>query len=360
MRPVALASALALVACSSRETAPVAAADAGALDDTAVTCPPALATPRPRPTTRPTYPLDDVLRVNHLQAEATHNSYHLRPEAADLPDWDYEHAPLATQLGAQGVRGIELDVRWNEDCARFEVYHLPQFDDRTSCRLFTECLQQVRDWSDANPGHHVLFVQLEAKGGFDRGAEEERMTAVEREILSVFPRDAIVAPDDVKGDAATLREAIVMRGWPTLGATRGKVLFYLDDSGPVRDAYTHGKKDLDGRLIFADGDEADPFAAVLVLNDALGKRARVEAAVKQGFLVRVFAASRDGVYSGDRTELDAALASGAQILSSDWPAMVPGAKLFVEVTGGTPSRCNPLVAPAECTAAAIESPDRLR
>ena len=55
------------------------------------------------------YPLDDLLRVNELQAVGTHNSYHLRTEGVDRPEWDYDHLPLDQQADAQGVRQFELD-----------------------------------------------------------------------------------------------------------------------------------------------------------------------------------------------------------------------------------------------------------
>src|SRR5690606_5928561 len=36
------------------------------------------------------HPLDDLLRLNHLQAEGTHNSYHLRVREDTLDDWSYD------------------------------------------------------------------------------------------------------------------------------------------------------------------------------------------------------------------------------------------------------------------------------
>src|SRR5215212_8040257 len=58
------------------------------------------------------YPLDDVLRLNHIQMKGTHNSYHIAPEGA-IDDWRYTHAPLDIQLAAQGVRKVELDTHYN-------------------------------------------------------------------------------------------------------------------------------------------------------------------------------------------------------------------------------------------------------
>jgi hypothetical protein len=337
--------ALALLGCrgSDPEPAPATEQDAG--------CPAALGSATPRTGTKPKLALDDTLRMNHLQLEATHNSYHVKPEKGGHADWQYSHVPLDKQLSEQGVRGLELDTHFNEETCRYEVYHLTLLDEGTTCRMFTDCLQQVRAWSDAHPGHHPLFIQLEPK---DNG-DEARFVALEKEILSVFPRELLITPDDVKGTAPSLRDAVTKTGWPTLGAARGRVLFYLDRSDAYRDAYTHGRKDLNGRLLFADADESDPFAAVLVRNGALSDRAKIEALVKQGFIVRTFAdKSVSASLAGDGEQLTAALAGGAQILSTDFPAKVPETTYFVEIPGGAPSRCNPVTAPSECTTAALE------
>lgn len=329
-----------------------AAVDTG---EEAPVCPPPLGVGKPRTTPATKGPLDDVLRVNHLQVEATHNSYHVQPAKGGAADWLYTHAPLAEQLTSQGVRGVELDTHWNEACGRYEVYHLPIFDEGTTCRVFTDCLAALRAWSDAHPSAPPLFVHLEPKDGWETDTGEARAVALEAEILSVFPRELVITPAEVKGTAKTLREAITTAGWPTLGATRGRVLFYLDRSDGYRDAYTHGRKDLEGRLLFADADETDPFAAVLVRNDALGGKAAIQALVGKGFLVRTFAdKSVTAGWAGDRSQLDAALASGAQIVSTDFPGKDPRTPYFVEMPGGSPSRCNPVTAPTGCTSAALE------
>jgi hypothetical protein len=304
------------------------------------------------------HPMDEVLRINHLQAKATHNSYHLKP-AADLVEWDYSHAPLGDQLATQGVRGVELDVHWNARCNRFEVYHAAAVDDRTTCRVFTDCLAALRRFSAANPGHHPIFVHIEPKdppGLFD----EPRLVALEREILSVFDRGWLVTPDEVRGTAATVREAVTTRGWPTLAASRGRFLFYMDDSGAPRSVYTHGGRDLAGRLMFVDSDPSDPFAGVVILNDPIANAAEIAAALSAGFLVRTRADSDPSVArSNDRTQLTRALASGAQIVSTDFPARVAGSEYFVEISSGTPSRCSPVTAPMGCTSAMIEDPARI-
>jgi Phosphoinositide phospholipase C, Ca2+-dependent len=267
----------------------------------------------------------------------------------------YTHAPLDEQLAKQGVRQFELDTQYDADTGEFVVFHIIIIDEVTNCRRFVDCLGALAGWSKKNPAHHPIFVQVEPKDGLPKGTEEERIAALEAEILSKWPRERILTPDDVRGSAPTLREAIVTNGWPTLGETRGKILFFVDKTDAWRTAYTRGDKDLDGRLMFVDSDPGASYEATYVLNDATSPE--IGEAVKQGFIVRTRADSDNKQpLAGDTSTRDAALASGAQLVSTDYPAPVQGVNYVVEIPGGTPSRCNPLVAPAGCTSEDIENP----
>ncbi len=331
---------------------PPVATDTNVVED-AGACPAPLGTPSAR-TTPPTYAmLDDTLRVNHLQAKATHNSYHQLPPRI-IPDWNYAHAPLDMQLENQGVRGLELDLHWDARCGRLRVYHLPSLDDRSSCDLFTDCLTLVRRWSDAHPSHHPLFLHIEPKDAWTDAEAAARLDAMDREILSVFPRSLVITPDEVKGDAATVADGVRTRGWPTLRASRGRVLFYIDRTDNLRTVYTHGGRDLDARVAFVDSAMSDPFAGVLVLNNP--RHADLAAAVRANFLVRVSiwgAGSRM-----DPSDVQAALDSGAQIISTDYPVPIANVTTGVTIPGGTPSRCNPVTAPMGCTSALVEQLSR--
>ncbi len=164
------------------------------------------------------YPLDDVLRLNDVWSVGTHNSYHLRflPEPL-LDEWDYEHAPLDVQLDEQGVRKFELDVFW--DPAGFRVLHFNVFDNRSSCDTLVICLNILRDWSVAHPGHHPLFVFIEPKGIFsETQLSDEPITGhydqLDAEIRAVLEPDRLITPDEVRGGRATLRDAIRSDGCP--------------------------------------------------------------------------------------------------------------------------------------------------
>lgn len=304
------------------------------------------------------HPLDDVLRLNHLQAEGTHNSYHQRPSEDPIDDWDYSHAPLEEQFASQGVRKIELDFWWDETLERFRVYHIDLVDDVSSCDLLLDCLAAVRSFSDAHPGHHPIFVQLEPKGGTGGFSVAELGDRLDREIRAVFPDDLIVTPDLVRGARATLADAIATDGWPTLGEVRGRTLFFLDCGRDFCVEYAGAT--LEGRAAFVDSQPGDAFAAVNVINTP-GEGVR--AAVMAGFIVRTRAISMPDALSDDlatlQAELDLALSSGAHMISTDVPVPRADVALHVEIPGGSPSRCNPMTAPAECTALAIEDPARI-
>lgn len=306
----------------------------------------------------PAHALDDTLRLNHLQMEGTHNSYHRAPPDP-IPDWDYDNAPLDEQLGSQGVRAFEIDIYWDADRLRWQVLHIPVVDEETTCDLFLECLSVIRAWSDANPGHHPIFVQIEPKGAaFPDGVEgDSRIDQLDAEIRQIFGDELLILPDDVQGSAATLREQVTTEGWPTLGEVRGKTLFFLNCGRDDCVRYANEGAGLAGRVIFADAREDDSWASVRVIN---GGGANARTAVEAGYIVRSRAVSVPSALelTGPelQAELDGVLASGAHIISTDVPVPRPDVALHVEMPGGSPSRCNPVTAPMECTSAAVEDP----
>jgi hypothetical protein len=296
--------------------------------------------------------LDDVLRVNDIQLKATHNSYHVETDGNTIPDWHFTRDPLPVQLETQGVRGLELDTHYDTTTGTVAVYHVPTLDEQTTCRLFTDCLSAIKTWSDDHLGHHVVFVQIEPKDEEFGAMPDWALYAEEldREILSVWPRDRVLTPDDVQNGAATLRDAVTSRGWPTLGQTRGKIAFYIDDRGLFHDTYSRGATDVSGRMMFPSSLADEPIAAMLVMNDPIMDD--IDGVVSQGFIVRTMADSVPAPM--DLVERrQAALASGAQIVTTDYPVS-DGTTDALVIPDGTPSRCNPVAAPAQCTSEVIE------
>lgn len=328
----------------------------------------------------------DALKLNDLQAVGTHNSYKqaiapkqmallraVDPKQAD--GLDYAHPPLAAQLDA-GARQLELDLLHDPQGGRYasplamkmapdlpydleplrapgmKVMHAQDVDYRSSCPRFTECLRQIADWSKAHPDHLPVLVLLNLKEGglkvpgavdapvFDAAA----MDAVDAEIRSVFAERDLITPDGIQGDRASLREAVAAGAWPTLKAARGKVMFALDAPPEQVAVYRGQRRSLEGRAMFVNIDETSPAAGYITLNEPQEQAPRIAAAVKAGIIVRTRAdADTVEARDGDTARRDAAFASGAQFVSTDY--MSPDARFGsyrVELPGGGVARPNPL------------------
>ena len=309
--------------------------------------------------TKPTKPIS----FNNYQWIATHNSYHIAPPAqmrelidnfspGDGAALDYTFAPLSEQLDA-GVRGLELDLyndptgglysdafalkfaankSENQEVLKqpgFKILHSPDFDVLTTVPTLRLALRQLRAWSGAHPDHAPVLVQLELKTDSFSATkppdfDDAALRNLEGEIRDEMPATKIIAPDDVRGDVATLREAVTTRGWPAMAQMRGKFLFALDNEDAIRDRYLalSPRKDLKNRLCFVSVVPSHVAAAWMKRNDPVGSFDEIRALVQAGFVVRT-RADADGkeIKTGDSTRFGKALQSGAQWISTDAPAM---------------------------------------
>jgi hypothetical protein len=300
------------------------------------------------------YPLDGELRLHDVQARGTHNSYHIAPDPFVLPDWNYSHSDLGTQLDA-GMRQFELDVYLRADGEGFDVFHIVNLDDGTTCERFRDCLRDLKRWSDSHPAHHPFAVMIELKDPLDEATVADVLALLDGELLSVWPDDRLVTPELVRGEAATIRDRLDTSGWPTLGELRGRALFWLLDRGGFRDAYDNGGTSLVGRPMFTNASAGaldTPVAAITTADDPIGGADDIAAAIDANVLVRTRTdVLGDEGYSVDPDRLDAALTSGAHFLSTDDENLA--------LPGGAPSRCNPKNAPPSCSPAALEDPEQL-
>ena len=346
---------------------------------------------------------DNCMRLNEVQVLGTHNSYHIQPRPAILAalagfdplvamSMEYTHRPLDEQLGLLGVRQVELDVFADPAGGLFamplgpilvqgfpdpfkppllapglKVLHVQDIDFETRCLTFASCLQTLKAWSDANPGHLPLMVQVEAKDDpitigpplpwavpvpFGAAALDE----IDSTIRSIFPDDRLITPDDVRGNRATLEKAVLKDGWPTLNESRGRLLFTLDNEDAKRDLYIAGHPSLAGRVLFTSSPPGSPESAFVKVNDPVTNQAYISGLVAAGYIVRT-RADADTVEArfGLTARRDAALASGAQFVSTDYPEPDPDfTPYFVDIPGGQVARCNPVLAPPGCDSAELE------
>jgi hypothetical protein len=297
------------------------------------------------------------------------------------------------QFAEQGIRQIELDVFADPDGGRYfqrkgflavgmnpdsgipellepgyKVLHVQDIDFETNCLTLVSCLEEVRDWSDANPSHLPIAILIEGKSDpipdpFNLGFTvplpftTALLDDLDAEIRSVFSRDRLIVPDDVRGHHATLETAVLAGGWPTLQEARGKVYALFNNEGADRAAYRAGRPNLEGRVMFTTSQPGQPDAAFLQIGDPRGANLDlIQQRVREGYLVR----TRSDVptfeaRSGDTSRRDAALASGAQFVSTDYAWESPfGSGYQVLIPDGSPARCNPVNAPAGCRSSLLE------
>lgn len=346
---------------------------------------------------------DACVALNQIQSLGTHNSYHVMPRPAlfdflllfdpQFLAWEYTRQPLPEQFEFEGVRQIELDVFADPagglygtrpilaifrddpvapDPAMFQpglkVLHVQDVDFETTCSTLVACLVQIKSWSDAHPRHLPIAVLVELKDdaiidplglGFavpiPFGPAE--LDELDAEIRSVFPAHQLLTPDDVRVAGLTLEASVLDVGWPTLGEVRGRVMFLMDNGGDKRSDYLIGRPNLEGRVLFTNGVPGQPDAAFVKRNDPIGGFFEIQDLVREGYLVRTRAdTDTQEARTGDTTRRDAALASGAHFVSTDYPSpdLLFGTGYQVTIPGGAPSGCNPLVAPPGCRASGLE------
>lgn len=306
---------------------------------------------------------DQSVKLNQVQVIGSHNSYKQpfdeglwlqfeKLDSAAAYHLQYAHPSLSEQL-ALGLHNLEIDVFADADGGRysqpkglkfsgqtsaydslnmlqpgFKVLHIPEIDFRSSCASFKECLSELKAWSEAHPDHLPVFITLEAKDGVPSqkyGLEitpSEPFTAevfdrLDQELITYLGRNHLIIPEDVKGSNESLEQAILTNGWSTLDNCLRKCLFVLDDSGRKRDIYLQGHPSLNGRILFVNADPGRPEAATLILNDP--HDVQISDLVKKGYIVRTRADSNTKeARNNDYTTCEAAFASGAQIITTDY------------------------------------------
>jgi len=350
------------------------------------------------------------VRLNELQVLGTHNTSKRELSRAEEAEYDgivkrpgdyqeflaYSHASIGNQLARQGVRALELDLYGDPNGGLYaeplirrrlglgplpapawrrpgiKVLHIADLDYHTSCVRLVSCLRRVRRWSRANPDHVPILIQLELKRSDPRAVEQggvvapawdlAALEALDAEIRSVFTEREMITPDDVRRPGLTLEQSVRRFGWPTLGDARGQVAFLFDnDPGPSSTAYTTGRPNLEGRVVFTNSRPGSPDAAFIKRNEPRNQNtAEIQQLVRDGYLVRTRSdLPLQTVRSGDTAMLDAALASGAHIVSTDFPEVGMSARYGSDYVAKLPpgrrtARCNPVNARRNCRSGRLE------
>ena len=337
--------------------------------------------------------------MNEIQVVGSHNSFKARIPAAVMAKiraaepklgdgLDYYHLPLREQLD-RGVRQVEIDIfadpqggRYadpkGEALARaagettgfdraamlapgFKVFHIPDVDYLSTCVTLVRCLGEVDRWSRAHPNHLPIMITINAadtpsgRPGISSPLpldSKPLLDALDREIRSVLPGKRLIAPDEVRGQVPSLREAVHRQGWPALGAARGRIFVLLDVRQAVSDVYRDGHPSLAGRAMFGWYPDDQPESAVQIVQDPLVDGERIRRWVREGIIVRTRTdANTVEARTKDLGKARAAFASGAQAVSTDYYPGAPDplrAGFSVTLPDGVMARCSPIRVPAGC------------
>lgn len=341
-------------------------------------------------------PENDGVRVNQIQVIGSHNSYKQQIEDplmritlsrdSSTLGLDYRHIPINEQLDL-GLRGLEIDILHDPQGGRFnaplglrllaengvsakpydtlgelskgglKVLHVPDVDFRSHCLTFVNCLQEVKEWSQRNPDHIPIIITINPK---ETGIEEPgaakvlpftspALDSVDREILSVFSTSELITPDLVQGEFTSLRESVTTVGWPSVESSKGKILFVFDADPLLTSEYIKGG--LKGKPMFPNVGKDHPHAGFFIMNDPKDQHQEIQRLVKSGFMVRTRAdADTKEARTGDLSRLESAIASGAQLISTDYylAKLSPSGKFQITLQNGSYESCNPLIAPVQC------------
>jgi hypothetical protein len=311
----------------------------------------------------------DALKINQIQTLGSHNSYHKRankfvlnflkgfnavaPKDFKPKDLDYAHEPLQIQLDSFHLRSFEIDIYADPKGGQFyyrkknnllgkpkaskiealkqpgfKVMHIPDVDYNSHFHTFKETLLFFKEWSNAHPNHLPIYIMLECKEETlaDKFKKLHFVNSIkftpelcddlDKEVKAVFgdSLNNIITPDKIRGNYATLNDAVLAGNFPTVAEARGKIIFIVMQAG---NTYAQNHPSLKDRAMFIFASPNQAECAFVKHDDPYDKSIADD--VLKGYIVRTRA---DGPNiqnrSNDYAQQKAAFASGAQIISTDY------------------------------------------
>lgn len=283
--------------------------------------------------------LDSGIKFNELRYTATHNSYQtesidelkqLYRKLSELTfglvsakEADFVSPTLTEQLSS-GIYSLELDIEVldkNGDIS-FTCMHAPQIQMTTSCYDLELAMKEIALWSDNNPNHLPITIIIEPKGFF---LPMENMKSLNLEYAKQLDEtlraalgDKLFTPADMLRDYESFGAMRKADDWCKVKDMLGKVLILMH-SCDTTEAYIKLDPSLKSQAMFPMLREEDlerDCASFLLLNDPRESFEEIENAVENKLIVRTRADKFTEVTAERREK---AFASGAQIVSTDYP-----------------------------------------
>ena len=284
-------------------------------------------------------------RLNDLQVLGTHNSFHVEPEPdalqaitsvdPDLVNLAVTHPPVGVQLGDLSVRQLELDVFADPDGSLwrpvgrpgFKVFHMEQIDMGSTCEALVDVPAGapgvVGRSPEAPPGVRARPDPTARPCSPVRPTRCRSPPQVARHARRGDPfRDASPAtwsrPTRCAGSTRPSRRPRSRTGGR---ARRHAAAGSCSCSTSIATSTSSVTRTSPGASCSRPRSPGQPDAAFVQIPDARGNEATISDLVRKGYLVRTRADEPVVTpTTGDVTRRDAAFASGATIVSTDYPA----------------------------------------
>ncbi|MCY1065434.1 Ca2+-dependent phosphoinositide-specific phospholipase C [Nannocystis sp. RBIL2] len=162
-----------------------------------------------------------------------HNTYQ---KTAEYPNLDYALW--------DGFHALELDVHEYKQVGgvkQFPVKHDAwNSDTGNNCRwgqggYLRDCLHDIRNWSDYNPGHLPITVQIDLKAISPYAWGDAQYDELHAQVAEVLG-SKLYRPNELRAFTGndSLRQGVYTSGWPSLSALQGKVIVLIM-GGPLGD-----------------------------------------------------------------------------------------------------------------------------
>lgn len=284
--------------------------------------------------------LESGIKFNEICFLATHNSYQtpnieetrqLYQNLSDLTfglvsaeTGDFYSQTLTQQLNC-GIRSLEMDIETfdRDGEISFTCMHSPYIEMTTSCYSFELAMKEIAMWSDNNPNHLPITIIIEPKEVF-----------IPLEDMKFFNVDYAKEFDSVLRETLgdkLFTPADMLRGYESFGAMRaaddwcevedmlGKVLILLHETN-VTESYIALDPSVKSQAMFPMlrmGDIERDCTSFIIANVPETVLENKQEAIDEKKIIVRTRADEFTVLTEERREQ--AFASGAQIISTDYP-----------------------------------------
>jgi len=128
------------------------------------------------------------------------------------------------------------------------------------------CLTDVKQWSDAHPGHDPITLFLDKKQDWSQLDEGRRPVDLDN-LLNSKLGGALYKPASLQGSHPTLRDAAKSKAWPLMGGLAGKVIVVLTggelfNHNKTLSEYVRDRGGVAASFVAADTDEVSDIEGI--------------------------------------------------------------------------------------------------